>query len=175
MTGTSWRPGCPVPLHDLRVVTARHWGFDGRVRTGRLIVHRDVAQTMLRVLERLYAARFPDPAHGPRRRLRRQRLPLDRGRQHVGVQLPLVDGTKRWSEHALGRAIDVNPIENPYVSSAGTTSHTASRPYLRRTPYRPGMAVEGGALVRAFDAAGWGWGGRWSGAKDYQHFSASGR
>ena len=64
-----------------------------------------------------------------------------------------VDGTTRWSEHAYGRAIDLNPIENPYVTSAGTTSHRASRPYLRRTPYRPGMAAEGGTLVRAFDAS----------------------
>ena len=31
------------------------------------------------------------------------------------------------------------------------------------------------ALVRAFDGVGWSWGGRWSGVKDYQHFSASGR
>ena len=84
-------------------------------------------------------------------------------------------GTTRYSEHAYGRAIDVNPIENPYVTSSGTTSHAASRPYLQRTPFRPGMAAEGHALVRAFDAIGWGWGGRWSGAKDYQHFSASGR
>ena len=61
------------------------------------------------------------------------------------------------------------------MSSAGRTSHAASRPYVRRTPARRGMAVEGGVLVRVFDAAGWGWGGRWSGARDYQHFSASGR
>jgi len=54
-------------------------------------------------------------------------------------------------------------------------SHATSRGYVRRAPYRPGMAVEGGALVRAFAAAGWGWGGRWSGVKDYQHFSGSGR
>ena len=86
-----------------------------------------------------------------------------------------VEGTTRWSEHAYGRAIDLNPIENPYVASDGTTSHRASRPYLRRSPYRPGMAVAGGAVVRAFDAVGWSWGGRWSGVKDYQHFSASGR
>ena len=63
-----------------------------------------------------------------------------------------VDGTTRYSEHAYGRAIDINPIENPYVTSAGTTSHPASRPYVRRTPFRPGMAAEGHALVRAFDA-----------------------
>ena len=52
-----------------------------------------------------------------------------------------VDGTTRYSEHAYGRAIDVNPIENPYVTSAGATSHRASRPYLQRAPFRPGMAV----------------------------------
>jgi hypothetical protein len=82
-------------------------------------------------------------------------------------------GSSRWSEHAYGRAIDVNPIENPYVEG-GRTSHEASVPYLDRSRPRRGMAVEGGALVRAFDRVGWGWGGRWSGAKDYQHFSASG-
>jgi hypothetical protein len=84
-----------------------------------------------------------------------------------------VTGGGGWSEHAYGRAIDINPIENPYVSG-GTTSHRASIPYLDRSRVRPGMAVEGGALVRAFDAVGWGWGGRWSGTKDYQHFSMNG-
>ena len=119
---------------------------------------------------------FSDPADGPRRRRRRERLPVDRGRQHVRLQsCRTVDGRSRWSEHAYGRAIDLNPIENPYVGSSGTTSHRASTPYLRRSPYRPGMAVEGGTVVSAFDAIAWGWGGRWSGPKDYQHFSASGR
>lgn len=175
MTGISWRPGCPVPLRDLRVVTASHWGFDGRVHTGRLIVHRDVARNAVAVLRRLFAARFPI----------RRVVPVDayRGSDFRSIEADntsafncrYVDGTTRWSEHAYGRAIDLNPIENPYVTSAGTTSHRASRAYLRRTPYRPGMAVEGGVLVRAFDAAGWSWGGRWSGARDYQHFSASGR
>ena len=97
---------------------------------------------------------------------------IDKATQRMTVT---VDGTTRWSEHAYGRAIDLNPIENPYVTSSGTTSHRASRPYLRRAPYRAGMAVEGGAVVRAFEAAGWSWGGRWSGSRDYQHFSASGR
>jgi hypothetical protein len=175
MTGVSWRPGCPVGLRDLRAVTLRHWGFDGAVRSGLLIVHRDVAPALVRVFRRLYARRFAV----------RRVVPVDAygGSDFRSIEADntsafncrFVDGTTRWSEHAYGRAIDVNPIENPYVTSAGTTSHTASRPYLRRSPVRPGMAVEGGALVEAFDAAGWGWGGRWSGAKDYQHFSASGR
>ena len=175
MTGVSWRRGCPVGLADLRAVTAIYHGFDGRDRTGTVIVHRDVAPEVLGVLRRLYADGFPI----------RRMVPVDAygGSDYRSIEADntsafncrYVDGTTRWSEHAYGRAIDLNPIENPYVTSSGTTSHSASRPYLRRSPFRPGMAAEGHALVRAFDAVGWGWGGRWSGAKDYQHFSASGR
>jgi hypothetical protein len=175
MTGVSWRPGCPVSLHDLRVVTAAYRGFDGRTGTGRIIVHRDVARDVLTVFRRLYTERFAI----------RRMVPIDAygGSDFRSIEADntsafncrFVDGTTRWSEHAYGRAIDLNPIENPYVTSSGTTSHPASRPYLRRAPYRPGMAVEAGAAVRAFEAVGWSWGGRWSGAKDYQHFSASGR
>jgi hypothetical protein len=84
-----------------------------------------------------------------------------------------VSGGGGWSQHAYGRAIDVNPIENPYVGASGKTEHRASRPYLDRTRRRPGMAWARGALVTAFSARGWGWGGSWSGAKDFQHFSAT--
>ena len=175
MTGLSWHRGCPVALDDLRLVRARHWGFDARVHTGRLVVNRDVARPVLGVLRRLYSARFPI----------RRMVPVDaygasdfrsiEADNTSAFNCRHVEGTTRWSEHSYGRAIDLNPIENPYVTAAGTTSHPASRPYLRRAPYRPGMAVEGGAAVRAFEAVGWGWGGRWSGDRDYQHFSASGR
>lgn len=175
MTGRSWRPGCPVGLGDLRLVRARHWGFDGRVHTGRLVLHRDVARDVVRVLRALYAARFPI----------RRMVPVDaygasdfrsiEADNTSAFNCRYVDGTTRWSEHSYGRAIDLNPIENPYVTSGGTTSHRASVRYLGRSPYRPGMAVEGGVVVRAFAAVGWGWGGEWSGDRDYQHFSASGR
>jgi D-alanyl-D-alanine carboxypeptidase len=174
MTGVSWRPGCPVALRDLRLLTLTHWGFDGRPRKGQLIVHRDVAREVVAAFRELYAARFP---------IRRMQL-IDayNGSDFRSIEADntsafncrYVDGTTRWSNHAYGRAIDVNPIENPYVSG-GTTSHPASRPYVDRSRRRPGMAYEGGALVRAFDRIGWGWGGRWSGTKDYQHFSESGR
>jgi hypothetical protein len=156
------------------LLTVQHWGFDGKVRTGRLIVHEEVARQLVDVFRGLYAAHFPI----------RRMVPVDAygGSDFRSIEADntsafncrYVDGTTRWSEHAYGRAIDVNPIENPYVSG-GRTSHVASRPYLDRARHRPGMAYEGGALVRAFDSIGWGWGGRWSSARDYQHFSASGR
>jgi D-alanyl-D-alanine carboxypeptidase-like protein len=174
MTGVSWRQGCPVQLRDLRVVTATYRDFSTRARTGRVIVHRDVAAGVLGVLRRLYAAGFP---------LRRM-VPVDaygasdfrsiEADNTSAFNCRYVDGTQRWSEHAYGRAIDVNPIENPFVSG-GRTSHPASVPYLDRTPCRAGMACTGNVLVQAFQAIGWGWGGNWGSVKDYQHFSASGR
>jgi hypothetical protein len=174
MTGVSWHQGCPVALRDLRLVRARYIGFDGRVHTGRLVVNRDAAHDLVTVLRSLYAARFP---------IRRLEL-VDRygGSDFRSIEADntsafncrYVAGTSRWSEHSYGRAIDVNPIENPYVSG-GRTSHRASVPFLDRTPCRRGMACPGSVLVQAFQSIGWGWGGYWSGAKDYQHFSASGR
>jgi D-alanyl-D-alanine carboxypeptidase len=173
MTGVSWRPGCPVALRDLRLLQLSYWGFDGKPRTGRLIVHRNAARDLVRAFTDLYAARFPI----------RRMVPVDayEGSDFRSIEADntsafncrYVEGTRRWSNHAYGTAIDVNPIENPYVSG-GRTSHPASRPYLDRSRRRSGMAYEGGALVRAFDRIGWGWGGRWSSVKDYQHFSASG-
>ena len=174
MTGVSWRPGCPVSLRDLRLLRLTHWRFDAKVVPGRLVVHRDVARDVVEVFRRLYAARIPI----------RRMVPIDaygasdfrsiEADNTSAFNCRFVEGTTRWSEHAYGRAIDLNPIENPYVSG-GRTSHPASRPYVERARRRPGMAYEGGALVRAFDAIGWGWGGRWTSVKDYQHFSLTGR
>ena len=175
MTGFSWHAGCPVSLSQLRRLTLSHWGFDGRVHTGRLVVNQDVAATVLSVFRRLYDARFP---------IRRMRLVDDYGGSDYrsieadntsASNCRAATGSPRWSEHAFGHAVDVNPIENPYVEG-GRTSHVASRRYLDRSLRAAGMAYPGGALVVAFQAAGWGWGGTWSGSvRDYQHFSAGGR
>jgi hypothetical protein len=175
MTGRSWHAGCPVGLSQLRLVTARHFRFDGQVRTGRLVVHRTAAAPVVRVLRRLYERRFP---------IRRMRL-IDAygGSDFRSIEADntsafncrRVEGTNRWSLHAYGVAIDVNPIENPYVTADGRVAHRTSRPYVDRTRIRPGMAYAGGTLVEAFRAIGWGWGGTWAGARDYQHFSATGR
>jgi hypothetical protein len=85
-----------------------------------------------------------------------------------------VTGGTNWSQHSYGAAIDINPLQNPYVYSDGHVSDPRAVPYLDRSNVRPGMIVEGDVVVRAFDAIGWDWGGRWSSIKDYQHFSATG-
>jgi D-alanyl-D-alanine carboxypeptidase len=175
MTGVSWHPGCPVPLSRLRLLTLAYVGFDGRPHMGRLVVNEDVARAVVAAMRRLYVARFP---------IRRMRLVDDYGGSDFrsieadntsAFNCRAATGSSHWSEHAYGHAIDVNPIENPYVDG-GRTSHPASRPYLDRSRRAAGAAYTGGVLVEAFRSIGWGWGGSWAGGvRDYQHFSLSGR
>jgi hypothetical protein len=174
LNGSSWRPGCPVALDDLRYVRLSHYGFDGTVRRGELVVNVSAVAAIRTAFIDLFAHRFP---------IRRMRL-VD----HYGASdyrsieadntsvfnCRRATGATRWSQHAYGRAVDVNPIENPYIYANGTTTHAASRPYLDRSRHRKGMAYAGGVLVRAFAKAGWSWGGSWPGPTDYQHFSANG-
>jgi hypothetical protein len=174
MAGSSWRPGCPVPLASLRLVRVTHWGFDDRAHQGELVVHRGWAEEVVSVFRTLYRERFP---------IRRMRLVDHYGaddRESMrhdntsAFNCRTVSGTTTWSQHAYGRAIDVNPVENPYVAGSHV-SPPRGRRFLDRTDVRPGMVVEGDVVWRAFRQIGWGWGGSWSSASDYQHFSANGR
>jgi poly-gamma-glutamate synthesis protein (capsule biosynthesis protein) len=171
----SWRRGCPVGPVELRLLLVDHWGLDGRVHRGELIVHRDHARRILVVLEKLFTARYPI------QRLRlvdAYRADDDRSmaaNNTSGFNCRRVSGSSRWSEHAFGRAIDLNPLRNPYVTRGGRVSPPAGRPYADRARRAAGMIHGGDAVVRAFAAAGWRWGGYWSGSRDYQHFSSTGR
>ncbi len=174
MTGVSWHRGCPVGLGDLRLLRVDRWGFDGEVRRGRLVVHRDSARAMLRTMRELFDLRFP---------IRRMRLVDAYGADDhrsmaadntSAFNCRFVAGTSRWSEHAFGHAIDVNPVENPYVTSEGYVSPPAGAPYIDRSQRAPGLIHRRGPVVAAFAENGWAWGGNWSWPKDYQHFSANG-
>ena len=173
MTPSVWRPGCPVGPGRLRAVLVTHRDFRGRARRGVIVVHRDVAADVLSVFRRLYDAGFPIRRIRPIEAYGGDDFASIEADNTSAFNCRAVTGGTRWSQHAYGRAIDINPIENPYISR-GRTSHRASEPYLDRTRVRPGMAVEGGVLVAAFDAVGWSWGGRWREPLDTQHFSASG-
>jgi hypothetical protein len=181
MQPESWRPGCPVALADLRLLTVKHWGFDRRVRLGHLVVHEDVARPLATVFKRLYELRFPirhmqlDDMYGPKGARPKDGDVTGSFRCRQSVPSPCVGGSRsgRWSNHAYGLAIDLNPVENPYVGCGMTNDPTSLR-YVDRTPLRRGMVTP--AVVQAFRSIGWGWGGEWSGeTKDYMHFSHNGR
>jgi hypothetical protein len=175
MTGVSWHRGCPVGLDDLRLITLTYRGFDRRAHTGHLVANRTAARVLVSVFGRLYAAGFPIRRMEPVDRYGGDDFRSIESDNTSAFNCRAATGASRWSNHAYGLAVDVNPIENPYVSGGGS-SHAASAPFLDRSRHRPGTAYEGGVLVDAFRAAGWGWGGSWSGSvHDYQHFSYNGR
>jgi hypothetical protein len=156
------------------VLTLSYRRFDGKARVGRLIVHAEVAGEVVDVFRTLYRARFPIRRMAPVDAYGASDFRSIEADNTSAFNCRYVDGTTRWSEHAYGRAIDVNPIENPYVLH-GRALPPAGERYLDRARLRPGMAVAGGVLVRAFQSVGWSWGGRWTGSPDYQHFSTTGR
>jgi poly-gamma-glutamate synthesis protein (capsule biosynthesis protein) len=170
---TSWHRGCPVGIERLRLLTLSYWGFDGRGHAGRLVVAATQTRAVLRVMRRLYEARFPI-----RRMQLVERYGADDDRSMAADNTsgffcrPIRSGG-RWSAHAFGLAIDINPVENPYITS-GEVAPPAGAAFVDRSQYRKGMIHAGDAVVRAFAAAGWKWGGYWRYPKDYQHFSATG-
>ncbi len=169
---STWHEGCPVTADELRWVKVTHVGFDGRAHAGELLVHRDAAVGMVEVFRRLYEARYPI-----------EKMRIAGGRDFsVGpwwhgddntttafVCRPTVSGG-RWSEHAYGLAVDINPFHNPYVKGEVMIPSHADA-YLVRDG-RPGIIHRGDEVTDAFrQELGWYWGGSWSSAIDWMHFS----
>lgn len=169
-------PGvCPVPALDLRHVVVTHVGFDGRARRGELVVHADVAADVVEVFAALYSARFP---------IERMLLVDEYGgdddrsmaaNNTSAYNCRRVAGQANWSAHAYGRAIDINPVQNPYV--VGTEVRPpAAAPFVAvdrssGAPAPPGVIRDGDIVRQAFERIGWEWGGDFA-DPDYQHFSA---
>ncbi len=172
----SWRHGCPVPPRKLREIRLSYVGFDGSVRTGKIIVNATVVKPVIKVFAILYRHRFPirrmepvDVFHGSDPRS----MAADTT-SGFNCRRAVAPGPPQWSMHAYGLAIDVNTVQNPYVEAGVGVQPPAGAAYTNRSDIRPGMAYPGGILVRAFKSIGWGWGGDWSGSPDYQHFSVNG-
>jgi len=171
----SWHPGCPVAPSRLRLITMTYRGFDHKVHPGRLVVNAAVTGKLIRVFRKLFAMRYPI----------RAMVPVDayHGSDFASIQADNTSafncrdatGSSSWSEHAYGLAVDLDPCENPYIYPDGYEAHKRCRAYVDRSLHDPGMIHAGDKVVRAFASVGWGWGGTWQGARDYQHFSANGR
>ena len=171
----TWRSGCPVGPSQLRLLHLRYVGFDGRSRIGTMVVNASVVTSVVRVFATLYAQRFPIHSMVPESNFQ-GKDPASMAADNTSgfnCRYAVTTGPKQWSVHAYGEAIDVNPVQNPYVFN-GVAQPVAGKAYVNRRDVRAGMAEVGGVLNDAFASVGWLWGGRWSGAPDYQHFSSTG-
>jgi D-alanyl-D-alanine carboxypeptidase-like protein len=171
MIGVSWKPGCPVPIDDLRIIDMNFIGFDGAVHSGgQLMVHRLVAPQVVEAFRVLFENGFP---------IRRMELIENYGGSDDASMAadntsafncrPITGTTDRFSIHSYGQAIDINTVENPYVRGS-TVLPPAGVDYLDRTDVRPGMITKNDVVEKAFREQKFFWGGDFNSLKDYQHF-----
>jgi hypothetical protein len=170
---STWQPACPVAAADLRYLTMSFRGFDGRAHTGEMLVHARVAGVVTRVFGELYEAGFAIEEMRVVAPAELTAPPTGDGNNTTAFVCRPAVGLKRWSAHASGLAIDLNPFCNPYVRGDLVLPELSSS-YLDRGNVRPGMIEPGDVAVRSFAAIGWPWGGNWRSPKDIQHFSATG-
>jgi D-alanyl-D-alanine carboxypeptidase len=169
--GASWRPGCPVEPAQLRRVDVEHIGFDGQTHHGELIVHQDLVPEVIVIFEQLYRLGFPIEKirtvdHYP---AADDELSMEDNNTSA-FNCRGIPGSDRWSQHAYGRAIDLNPLLNPCIYAGGAFQPQNAAAYLDRGRTDPGLLHNGAPAVRVFTDRGWQWGGYWTTPIDYQHF-----
>ena len=176
INGNSWHRGCPVDIVDLRYLRLNYINFQGEERVGELIVHESVADDVVNIMRELYEIGYP---------VNQMRLVSDFGGNDwksieadntSAFNCRKATGSKKWSKHSYGKAIDINPIENPYISRRGHISHKASQKYRKRRHRDNSMAdravlLKNDEATKIFESYGFSWGGDWRYTKDYQHFS----
>ncbi|MFZ5354099.1 MAG: M15 family metallopeptidase [Bacillota bacterium] len=169
INGVSWIPEAPVKLEELRYITVAYWGFDDRTHRGELIVHEKLAEEVIEIFTELYDNKYPiykisliDDYDGDDNRSMEDN-------NTSAFNYRSVPGSSRLSKHSYGTAIDINPVQNPYVDGNNVYPETG-KDYLDRSNIRKGMIIEGDICYNAFVGRGWIWGGSWKSTKDYQHF-----
>jgi hypothetical protein len=180
MQGVSWHKNLPCPARDaLRLVMAPYVDFKGERKSGPLIVDAALADEVLKIFTEI-------AVDGSYRIERLELIDTYGGNDFKSIEANNTSafncrrttGAKTMSAHAKGRAIDVNPLINPYVDKTGT-SHRKSLPFVslkqRKVSKAKGMILADGIVVKTFKKYGWTWGGDWKSIKDYQHFSKDGR
>jgi D-alanyl-D-alanine carboxypeptidase len=175
MRQVSWHAGCPVEIADLRRLELSYLDFRGRPAQGKLIVHKDVAEEVTAIFRDLFQHQFriermePVEAFGgdDDRSMAANNTSAFNCRDITGQP-------GKFSNHSWGRAVDLNPLTNPYVKGEKVLPPGGKR-YLDRSRAYPGGILAGSYVVRLFAQYGWTWGGDWKDRKDYQHFEKPAR
>lgn len=169
MLGASWRPGCPVAPSDLMKLSVSTVGFDGRPAVGELVVHRSVADASVAVFARLYDNRYPIERMEPVSAFDGDDDASMASNNTSAFNCRPITGGTGWSRHAFGLAIDLNPVQNPYVRGSLVLPPTGSV-FVDRAVHHPALIRSGDVVVEAFAEAGWRWGGDFITLNDWQHF-----
>ena len=174
ISGISYPEDCTVPLDELRYVVVKYVDFDGESKTGELICNKEIAQDIVEIFYDLYQADY---------RIESIKLVDEFGGDDIKsmqanntscFNYRVIEGTTKLSNHSYGRAIDLNPFYNPYITykKDGTikVSPEGSEAYADRSAAFPYKIDENDLAYKLFIAHGFKWGGNWNSSKDYQHF-----
>ncbi len=174
MKGKSLPAGCPVSVSDLRYVRVLHYGTDGRVRMGELVCNKRIADDLLHIFRTLYDERYPvqsirlidDFGADDERSMRANNTSCFCYRE--------VKGSRKLSAHALGMAVDLNPLYNPCCrrmrNGKMSVQPSGAAKYCNRNARFPYKITRSDLAYKLFTGSGFGWGGAWRSVKDYQHF-----
>ncbi|NOZ87260.1 MAG: M15 family metallopeptidase [Deltaproteobacteria bacterium] len=169
MNGVTFRPGCPVPLSDLVLIRVDYHGFDHKIHHGQLVVHKKVGPELIEIFRDIFNAGFPIDKIKPASDYNGNDDASMADDNTSAFNCRPVTGGKRFSAHAYGLAIDINPMLNPYIKGKIVEPQNG-KIYSNRRLKRPGMIRKPGPVYKAFTSRGWKWGGSWHTLKDYQHF-----
>lgn len=167
--GVTFHYNTPFDHSFLTYLTVTHINFDGEPTIGHLIVADEIGDEVLDIFQEIFEDGFPIYSI----RLIDYFDALDyysmSANNSHAFNFRTIAGTNTISRHGFGMAIDINPIQNPYIRGE-TIWPAAGAEYLDRDNVRPGMIVPGSVVYYAFTRRGWVWGGHWSSPRDYHHF-----
>ena len=178
INGKSYKKNDYVPLESLRYLKMPHYNFDGQIQVGEMIVSQDILEDVFAIFKELFQHKYqiqsmylvdnywtgdPDTTDS---------ASIDVNNTSAFC-FRMATGSGHLSNHAYGKAIDINPQQNPYVSySTGEPkwAHSNADPYIDRTTGLPHVITHDDLAFKLFKERGFRWGGDWNNPKDYQHF-----
>lgn len=165
-------PNCPVAIRKRqRIVTVKYYSFDGKIHQGQLVIDKELVQDIKIIFNLALQEKFPInsaiPISHPRfRKDGRWDDDLSMIANNTsGFNYREKTGGGSLSNHAYGRAIDINTVQNPYLKG-----NVLLPPNGGYDPQSPGTFTAESPIVKKFLELDWTWGGNWSRLKDYQHF-----
>ena len=153
-------------IDSLCLIDVRYFAFDGRLHQGQLLVHGDVVKNVIEIFKLIERLKFPVARVFPIVRYDWSDDKSMAENNTSAFNYRFVMGTERFSHHAYGRAVDINPYLNPVIDESGRIDPPGAT-YL---PDQPGTLFEAHPVVREFMNRGWRWGGKFSSSVDYHHF-----
>ncbi|KTD71267.1 M15 family metallopeptidase [Legionella tucsonensis] len=166
----TWRKGCPVSIKDLAYIRLSYWGFDEKTHIGTLIVNKELAEEVVAIFKVLFQYKFPIESM--------ELMDTYQGDDNASMRAnntssfncrPVTNRPGEYSQHSYGRAIDINPLINPYVNGK-TILPSKGILYVDRNTPAPGKIIKDDLVYQEFEKHGWDWAGNWYDIQDYQHF-----